>query len=101
MTRRISCIPLLFAAALVGWIAPGCGEEKSETTIAVQPVMAVPVEIRNVADQIEATGQLLAKAEARVAAQVSGQVTSIAEGEGAAVEVDQVVLEIDPERRTL
>jgi membrane fusion protein (multidrug efflux system) len=55
----------------------------------------------DVVDRIEATGQLLAKSEATVAAQVTGEVTSIAADEGTAVELDQVIVEIDPERRQL
>jgi membrane fusion protein (multidrug efflux system) len=63
--------------------------------------MVETVLVRDIVDRIEATGQLVAKAEATVAAQVAGQVTSIAVEEGDAVEVDQVLLEIDPERRNL
>jgi RND family efflux transporter MFP subunit len=52
-------------------------------------------------DHVEATGQLLAKAEATVAAQVAGEITAISVEEGAAVELGQVIVEIDPERRQL
>jgi membrane fusion protein (multidrug efflux system) len=55
----------------------------------------------DVVDRIEATGQLLAKAEATVASQVAGEVTSIAADEGTSVELGQVIVEIDPERRQL
>lgn len=94
---------LLLAACLAGVAAFGLACTQEERTSAVQapPVMVVPVEIRDVLDRIEATGQLLARSEASVAAQVDGQVTSIHVDEGEPVEDGQVVLEIDPERRRL
>jgi membrane fusion protein (multidrug efflux system) len=52
-------------------------------------------------EHIEATGQLLAKAEAQVAAQVNGEITSVAVDEGGAAEPGQIIVEIDPERRQL
>jgi membrane fusion protein (multidrug efflux system) len=65
------------------------------------PVMVESVVRRDVFDRIEATGQLIAKAEATLAAQVAGLVTEIRAREGAAVAVNEVLLVIDPERRQL
>jgi membrane fusion protein (multidrug efflux system) len=65
------------------------------------PVMVVPSERRDVVDSIRATGQLIAKAEATIAAQVAGQVTEIRVQEGEAVESNAIVLVIDPARRQL
>jgi membrane fusion protein (multidrug efflux system) len=65
------------------------------------PVYVERASVRDVVDQIEATGQLLAKAEAVVAAQVGGQVTDVKVDEGGAVEAGDIVIEIDPERRQL
>ena len=93
--------------ALLGWVcalalaAPGCGEEARTTVVQAPPVMVVPVELRDISDRIEATGQLLARSEASVAAQVGGQVTRLYVDEGAAVERDQVIVEIDPQLHAL
>jgi RND family efflux transporter MFP subunit len=54
-----------------------------------------------VLDRIEATGQILARAEATVAAQVGGEVTGLAADEGTPVTEGQVVVEIDPAKREL
>ena len=59
------------------------------------------VERRDVVDRIQATGQLTAKAEATIAAQVDGQITEIRAREGDAVEAGDVLLIVDPERRKL
>ena len=59
-------------------------------------VVVESVRLLDVVDRVEATGELVAEAEAVVAAQVSGQVTAILVEEGEAVEADQVLLEIDP-----
>jgi len=63
--------------------------------------MIVRASAHDVLDEIEATGQLIAKAEATVAAQVAGEVTSIAADEGTAVTLAEIIVEIDPERRQL
>lgn len=99
MTGLARCVPgLLLLAAL----STAC--QRSEPPAA--PVKAPPVAVVAVApfdleERIEATGQLLARAEASVAAQVAGQVTEVRADEGARVEAGQVVVEIDPERREL
>jgi membrane fusion protein, multidrug efflux system len=89
------------ALLLVVLICGGCDRPQEIAEPVPPPVMLAPVELRDVVERIEATGELLATAEAGVAAQVSGQITSIDFDEGAAVEKAQVVLEIDPERRQL
>jgi membrane fusion protein (multidrug efflux system) len=68
--------------------------------------MAVPVLVQQVKayrfeEQIEATGQLLAPAQASVAAMVDGQVTRVALDEGSAANLGEAVIEIDPQRREL
>lgn len=86
---------------LLGVLLAACGEEVHTAVVTAPPVMVAAVEVRDMVDRIEATGELLAKSKARVAAQVGGQVTRIHIDEGAAVEREQVLLEIDPERREL
>lgn len=96
---RAACM----ASTILAIAFAGCGGETAPPPVAemAPPVMVEPVQVRDVVDRIEATGQLVAKAEATVAAQVAGEVTSIAVEEGDAVEAGQVLLEIDPERRQL
>ena len=65
------------------------------------PVVVVPVELRDIQDRIEATGQLLARDQAQVSAEVAGRITGLLRDEGERVEGGGVVLEIDPERREL
>lgn len=92
-------LPALLATAL---LAPlGCSRDKTSVAIAAPPVMVAPVEAQRIEDHIEATGELLARADAQVASQVQGQVTRIVKDEGSAVAEGEVVLEIDPERREL
>lgn len=90
--------PGLFCVALALF---ACGKEAPAPPADAPPVVVQRAIARDVVDRIEATGQLLAKAEATVAAQVSGEVTGIAADEGAAVTQGQVIVEIDPERRQL
>jgi membrane fusion protein (multidrug efflux system) len=93
-TLVVSLVATLLLAA--------CGaEDEVAPAIQAPPVLAVNVEARDMIDRIEATGQLLAKAEASVAAQVRGQVAHVAVEESAAVVAGQVVVQIDPEQRSL
>ncbi len=81
----------------------GCAEdaEPPANSQLAPPVMVSRVVVRDVIDRITATGQLVAKAEATIAAQIPGQVTSILVEEGEAVSAGQILLEIDPQRREL
>ena len=82
-------------------VSTACRDEPQASNVQAPPVMVHPVELHEVLDHIEATGQLLARSEASVAAQVGGQITRVRADEGEAVEEGQVVLEIDPARRQL
>jgi membrane fusion protein (multidrug efflux system) len=84
---------------LAGWL--GCGGEPPAKTVTAPPVMVGTVEAHRIEDRIEATGQLLARSQAAVAAQVGGQVTRIVRDEGSSVANAELVIEIDPERRKL
>lgn len=90
-------IPALLALAVAG----GCGEQEASVVVLAPPVDVAPVEAHRLVDRVEATGQLLAKAQATIAAQVGGQISEVRVEEGDALEEGQVVLEIDPERREL
>jgi RND family efflux transporter MFP subunit len=96
--RCIGTLALCLAPALM--LSCSSEQEVMRPTL-VPPVMAVEVEGWDIVDRIEATGELVAKDAATVAAQVGGEVTSVACDEGDAVVAGQVLLEIDPERRDL
>jgi len=87
--------------ALLVALAAACGKETANAPAAAPPVMAGEVEAHRIEDRIEATGQLLARSQAAVAAQVGGQVTRIVRDEGQQVGEGELVVEIDPERRKL
>jgi membrane fusion protein (multidrug efflux system) len=96
---RSRVIALVLTSALAG--LAGCGEEDAAPVAAPPPVMVVRVEGHRIEDRLEATGQLIAVSQAAVAAQVGGQVTAIARDEGSAAAENDIVIEIDPERRQL
>ena len=102
--RRLAKTSARVVAILVGVTGlMGCeGEAPGVTAGSLRPpVMVESVVRRDVFDRIGATGQLIAKAEATVAAQVAGLVTEILAHEGVAVAMGEVLLVIDPERRKL
>ncbi len=55
--RRVVIPGLLLAASLLG-----CGEDRPEAVISAPPVMLTAVEIRDLVERIEATGQLIPQA---------------------------------------
>jgi multidrug efflux pump subunit AcrA (membrane-fusion protein) len=87
----------VLAVALI----PACGAEDDREEVGAPPVVIANVEVRHLEDRIDATGELVAKERAQIASEVSGRVTEVLVDEGEAVEVAQVLLEIDPERRNL
>ena len=78
-----------------------CGGEETTSVAIAPPVYVESIGAHRVVDRIEATGELLARASAAIAAQVDGPITEILVDEGGAAEVDAVVLAIDPERHEL
>jgi membrane fusion protein (multidrug efflux system) len=78
-----------------------CGGEPVADTHGGAPVVTSGVTITDLAERIEATGQLLAQERAAIASEVAGRVTDVLVEEGAEVEAGQVLLAIDPERREL
>jgi membrane fusion protein (multidrug efflux system) len=77
-----------------------CAEEQPRQIVA-RPVTAARVEVRDIEEAIEATGQLIARDEAQIAAEVDGRITEILVEEGDRVEPGSILLEIDTERRQL
>jgi membrane fusion protein (multidrug efflux system) len=99
LARPGSVGALVACAALLA--LAGCKGESKAPVAAGRPVVAKPVVAATIEERIEATGQLVAKSEAQIAAEVGGQVTQIRVDEGGPVDAGTVVLEIDPERRRL
>lgn len=89
----------LGAASLV--VGLGCGREEAAPVVTATPVAVERVAAHRVAEEIQATGELVAVEEANVAAEVDGRVTRLLAREGEPVEAGQVVLEVDRERREL
>ncbi len=78
-----------------------CRSAEVETPSPARPVVVGHVIGRDLEVEIIASGQLLAKQHAVIAAQVGGEVTQIRVDEGASVTAGTAVIEIDPERRHL
>jgi membrane fusion protein (multidrug efflux system) len=91
---------LRFLAVLAVFVS-ACGSPKPADERPAKPVLLGEVVARDVEERIAATGELLPKHRAEVAAQVAGEVTRILFDEGDMVPAGSVVLEIDPERRQL
>jgi membrane fusion protein (multidrug efflux system) len=89
------------AVALSALLALSCGAAEEAAEPNGRPVTLVEVRSVDLADRIEATGELLAVEDADIAAEVGGRITEIIVDEGAAVEAGQPLLAIDPERRSL
>jgi len=94
-----SAVAWLASAALLGGVA--CGSDTEDIVDVSKPVVVAPVELHDIAESIDATGELLAKNRAEVAAQVGGEITELLFDEGDEVESGAVVVEIDPERHRL
>lgn len=103
MSRLRIILNLGGALLLMGFIfSLGCaGEKENSPSSGAPPVLVVLSQLRDVTEQVEATGQLIAKFEATIASQVSGQVTATLVDEGDEVVEGQILLEIDPELRLL
>lgn len=98
MTLRFRFPAVLLLATLA---LAACGDEATAPVAAPPPVMVERVVGHRIEDRLEATGQLVARSQAAVAAQVGGQVTAIPRDEGSAAAENDIVIEIDPERRQL
>jgi RND family efflux transporter MFP subunit len=88
-------------SVLLGPLGCGVDAEVAGPSATAPRVMVAPVDGHRVVERIQAAGDLIAKEEATVSAEVGGLVTEILLDEGEAVEKGTLVLEIDPERREL
>ena len=96
-------LPRNWISTLLGLalLLAACRADDDAGVIAAPPVTVTPVTVMDVVDRIEATGELIARDQAKIAAEVAGRITEILADEGSAVEAGDTVLEIDPERREL
>ncbi|MCP5060431.1 MAG: efflux RND transporter periplasmic adaptor subunit [bacterium] len=88
------------ASALVA-IALACSEASEPPADLARPVVVREVEIVKLDEQIEATGELLAKESATLASEVPGKITELLVDEGDEVEEGNLLLSIDPQKREL
>ncbi len=98
MSARLRPLAPLLGLAL---LASACGSQREGEALAAPPVAVARGAVVELMDRIEATGQLIARDQARIAAEVAGRVTEILADEGSAVVAGEAVLRIDPERREL
>ena len=93
---RSTLLPLLAAGLLLA-----CEDAESTAEKPAPPVAIATVTITDLLEEIEATGELLARNHAKIAAEVGGRITEVVVDEGLAIEAGGVVLLIDPEARKL
>lgn len=98
MMLRNSLLPIL---VLVAAFLFGCGQEAEVAIDLARPVVVAPVSVTDLAERIEATGQLAAREQAVIASETQGRVAEILVDEGDRVEAGDTLLLIDPERREL
>lgn len=96
--KRFIFFSLMVGTALGGI---GCGSADEELAESGKAVVVTEVDARDLEERIEGTGELLARDQAEVAAQVDGEITQVLVDEGEAVAAGDIVLEIDPEKRNL
>jgi len=99
MNHKIT-IGALAAAAIVALLLSRRGDD-TEIAVDLPGVVAASAISLDVPIELKASGELQARDETTVAAEVAGRVTRILVDEGGAVTGGGVVLEIDPERRRL
>ncbi|MFI5096773.1 MAG: efflux RND transporter periplasmic adaptor subunit [Candidatus Acidiferrales bacterium] len=87
-----------FVLIAVGMVAAGCGGG-NESTIhkveVVQDVRVQKVQLKNVADELEAPGSVIAVSTAQVAARTMGTAVQVAVREGDSVKRGQVLAQLD------
>ena len=92
--------PVAAMAAALALASAACSEPPAPP-VAAPSVAVASVTITDLLEEIDATGQLLARNHAKIAAEVGGRITQIVVEEGLPVDAGGVVLLIDPEAREL
>jgi multidrug efflux system membrane fusion protein len=109
-TKYYKPMAVVAAAALVALMA-GCGKDSASSPAAkgrarsraavTFPVEVAPVEVRSMVYSVNAVGSVDAFEKVQVTARVAGVVDRVLFAEGNRAEVDQVLVEIEPERYRL
>ena len=86
---------------LAACVAAACGAGEDAPEVLAPPVAIVTVQSVDLEDRIGASGELVARLQTSIAAEISGRVTELVRDEGDAVAAEEVILTIDPERREL
>jgi membrane fusion protein (multidrug efflux system) len=81
--------------------ASACREEQVATEEILPSVSAVEIAAVDFDQEIRASGDLRARFQTMIAAEIAGRVTDLSVDEGGSVEEGAVVIKIDPERRRL
>jgi membrane fusion protein (multidrug efflux system) len=92
---------IAFVGAALALSLTACSGREAETEVLAPPVATARVTAVDVEERISASGEIAARMQVAIAAEVSGRVTALLHEEGEAVARGDIVLEIDPERRTL
>lgn len=102
MTRkRFRSWTRLISVATLLAVGVGCREEQVVVEELTPSVSAAEIEAVDFDQAIRASGDLRARFQTMIAAEIAGRVTEISVDEGGAVAKGSVVIEIDPERRRL
>lgn len=99
MTGRTFRILILGIALMA--TASACREEQIATEEILPSVSAVEIAAVDFDQEIRASGDLRARFQTMIAAEIAGRVTEVSVDEGGSVEKGAVVIQIDPERRRL
>ena len=91
---------MLFGLILLAF-APGCRDEVVVTEEILPSVAAVEIAAVDFDQDIRASGDLRARFQTMISAEIAGRVTELSVDEGGSVEQGVVVIKIDPERRRL
>ncbi len=94
-----SLIPSVLVA--LSLLASGCREEVAATEEILPSVSAVEISAVDFDQEIRASGDLRARFQTMIAAEIAGRVTDLSVDEGGSVAEGAVVIQIDPERRRL
>ena len=99
MTTR-QALSSAFALALAGLLS-ACGGGGDAEQIVAAPVIVEKAQVGDMEERIAGTGELAAPDRALIAAEVDGRITDVHVDEGARVKAGDVLLTIDPEKRSL
>lgn len=91
----------VWAALALGLLLAGCKEQEAAKEEVLPSVSIAEITAVDFDQQIRASGDLRARFQTMIAAEVAGRVTELSVEEGGSVAQGQVVIKIDPERKRL